>query len=273
MAANLDERSGLSALTSAEIQNLRQNQALADAGYSTQIRNVQDILRNRDEVNKKRIRNLGEDRAMLGATYGARLAALQDQIGANRLMNQASLQNQQQRVAAQEDFNRNALAQIGRRKAEALQGLSDQMAIAGDKDKARAAMQQLQLSNITLPSQLQGQAVQDLTSVDTALNNIFAMRTSPLSMANIGAGNMQPVSLPAPKIAVNNTWGNLLSSAGQMGMNYGMQKSNQNFAAKQQEGLMEHQRSMQDDYLNRKYGPQKGSGDKNPWGGYMGMSF
>ena len=289
MAANLDERGALDAAKAAEQQNILQNQALQDQGYSVRMANIQDAIRNRDLVNQARARNLGEDQTVLQNTYDAQLAAMQNQIASRDLVNQATeknlledrslqeadwraqmsaklnelqaqrgiqqanLQTQQQQYGATRDYNQNILNQILSRKDDALLGTREQIQIAGDKDRARAAAQQMRLSNIGLPQQMRAQALSDLVGNEQAMQALYAIRSQPMNISNIGSGNLQAPAVPVPQIAVNNTWGNMASTLGGAAMQYGM-------------GQIAHDRNMalQKQYLNRAYPRQGGGGGSMP---------
>jgi hypothetical protein len=278
------------------IRNLGEDQAVLQNTYQAQMASIQDAIRNRDLVNQARARNLGEDQAVLQNTYDARLAAMQNQIASRDLVNQATeknllenrslqeadwnaqmsaklnelqsqrgiqqanLQNQQQQYGATRDYNQNILNQILNRKDDALLGTREQIQIAGDKDRARAAAQQMQLSNIGLPQQLRAQALSGLVGNEQAMQALYAIRSQPMNVSNIGSGNLSAPAVPVPQIAAGTSVvGSLLSAAG----GYGMQSIMGNKA---------HDRNMalQNNYLNRR-APQQGGGGGNI-GGFSGSN-
>ena len=189
--------------------------------------------------------NLAEDQLMKDAEYRTMIMNERDRLNALALRNQADLDNQVMSQQAEREKNQNILNQIANRRADDMQTLAENRSIAQDKDRARLANQQLQLQNINLPNQILGQRVQDLMGVENAMTNLAAARQGALQGSRMGGGQFVAPQVPVPQIAVNDTFGQVLSGVSSgLGSMYAQDAQ---FAQQQamQDAFMKNQRKMQ----------------------------
>ena len=193
-----------------------------------------------------------------------------DRLNIARALAGTDVQNESQRLDAEKIAQQNIINSLTRRQASDTQTLGEQFDTENERRQMKLDDINLRLGNINLGEQLTGSAQQMLSQPERAMQALQGQRMQGMSMYRIGPGQYQAPTVPVKQAQVNNTLGTVLSTIGGGLTQNAMQTGLHNNQMALLNQSHKNKKDLQNQYLNRAYGPAQSSAP--PMGNFPGFN-